>query len=496
MHILALDIGTTSMRGILYDENFQVLTVQSVQTPSLVGSTAEIIEQAPEVYLKGITSICKEVSANFKVDAIALTAFRSALTMVDHDGNALRNFIMWQDTRNEEICRNLEAANRWIYPSCGAMVNTVFTGTKLMWIHKNEPDIYRKAYKAVIVPDYILHFMTGEFKTDRTYGSRTLLMDIQTLNWSKDLLRLMCLDENKLCELIQQGSIAGCTQHSFARLTGIAEGTPVISAGGDQQCSALGLGVMDDRTLEVNSGTGSFVISISDKPVLDKMEIICNVAAIPGKYIQEANVISCASALNWLVREYFPECCSGQHIDYSQINAIAEHTPVGANGLYLVPHFQGCGSRDWSPKALACFYGFSLSSHREDMIRAFYEGIAAEIAKSIEVLSQMNRRSKCIVVAGGLSSSDIYNQILSDMTSRTVICNVESIEATALGACISATVALGVYPDYHLAYERAQRDKERKCYHPNPQNAMFYADYINRTEVIYRVLRNLAPEKY
>lgn len=487
MNILALDIGTTSMRGILFDDCGSVLHTHTVPTPLLFEGDGGAIEQRPQAYTDGTLAICRAIAATEKVDALSITAFRSAPTLVTRQGDALCNFIMWQDTRNSDICNRLRHADDDVRQTCGASVNTVFTGAKLTWLKENRPELYARAYKAMVVPDYVVRFMTGVFATDRTYGSRTLLMNLHTLQWDARMCALFGIDMEKLCPLRDQGSVIGRIHRPFSQMTGIAEGTPVISAGGDQQCGALGLGVMDNTTIEVNSGTGSFVISLTDKPYLDSPSILCNAAAIPGMYTLEMNIISSASAVNWLMQSFFPECW-GEEPDFDAFNRMAGESPPGANGLYAVPHFQGCGSRDWNPQAKAGFWGFTLSSQRSDLARALYEGIAAEIAKSIDMLPETCRGAASIAVAGGLSKSNLYNQILCDMTGRTLK-RCLNTQATAMGAFLSAAVTLGLYRDYRDALSAVSPEVNCSVFLPNAENTRFYQGYKRMTEQLYQAAR-------
>ncbi len=491
MNILAVDVGTTSMRGILFSKSGTVLASASRLTPMIY--TGQWIEQDPDVFTGGLVSICTEIAALHPVDAISLTAFRSAPALVDRQEKALTRFIMWQDTRNKDICESLSPHNSHVHQKSGAVINTVFTATKIRWFRDHMPDIYQKAYKAMVVPDYMMLFMTGEFVTDHTYGSRSSLMNLRTLCWDDDLLEIFGVDKEKLCSLIPQGTVAGTVTEGFARLTGIPAGVPVVSAGGDQQCGALGLGVLDERTLEINSGTGSYIISLIGEPNFDNQSLICNVSAIQGKYTLESGVLASAAALNWLMRTFYPDIM-GEPPDYEAFNRLAASSPPGANGLYCLPHFQGCGTRRWDPDARAGFLGFTLSHTRGDMARALYEGICGEIVKSVQALPDICRRAEQVHIAGGLTGSGIFNRILCDMLDRPLI-KAGNAQATAIGAFVSAGVALHVFPDHAAGVKAARAGDATVRYTPDPQTARLYRNYLSDSEALFDSLSAFKARK-
>ena len=487
MNILVLDIGTTSMRGILYDQDGNELCQVSRLTPLIF--LDNYIEQDPLVLKDKLTEIVRETAASFTVDAISVTAFRSAPALIDKDGNPLSNFIMWQDTRNKEICERLEPMNPEIHQTVGARVNTVFTAAKITWFKEHLADAYRKACKALVVPDYLINVMTGAFTSETTYGSRTGVMNIHTLQYDEKMLSLYDLDPEKLPELRETGSIAGMTTAAFAEAAGVRAGIPVITTGGDQQNSALGLGELDHSSLVINCGTGSFIISLADQPYLDNPAIICNTSAIPGKYVLEANVLASAAALNWLLKEIFPELWQDGHPDFGRFHAIAGTSAPGANGVRIVPLFQGCGSRDWNPNARASFTHLSLGSTRADLGRAMLEGIAAEIVRSVKALPAQSRNAAQICIGGGLTKCELFDQILADMLGKTLI-RYDDAQATAIGSFISASVTLGLYPDYRSAFSAARSGAKVYTYTPDIQNFSLYQDVVKDTEAVYEALKN------
>ncbi len=487
MNILSLDIGTTSMRGILYSEEGNELGMKSCLTPLVF--RGEYIEQDPDVFTNALVEICKDVQQYGSVDAISLTAFRSAPTIVDENGKALANFIMWQDTRNKEICERIAPHNETLYQTTGAKVNAVFTASKITWFKENEPELYKKAYKAMIVPDYLIHHMTGVFSTDRTYGSRTSLMNIHTLEWDKGMCDLFNVDIDKLCPLVDQGTIVGHTHEAFEKETGIPAGVPVISAGGDQQCSALGLGELDTSSFVINCGTGSFIISLIDQPYMENPSMICNVASVRNKWTVESNVLSSAASLNWLIKELFPDLWNEGSPNFRKFNEIASTSPLGSNGVICVPLFQGCGTRDWNLDARASFSHISLGTTRADLARSMYEGIAAEIVKSVNALPESCHLADHVFIGGGLTKSDLFDQILCDMLGKKLL-RYEDAQATAIGAFASASVELGLYKNYQEALNAVRKDSVPFTFEPNMENHKAYQSYIEKTEKVYEVLNH------
>ena len=210
--IAVIDVGTSSMRGILYDgEPNPVFLRQSPYTPNFL--TPELVEQDPLTWKQSLVSILKELADyaaehSIKISAISLTSQRSSLIPVDREGNPLHHAVMWQDKRTVPICEELSSLDQEVFLLTGAKINPVFTATKITWLHRNRPEIFEKAYKTLVVPDYLNHVMTKEYRTDETYGSRSLMMNIRTRQWDRRLLEIFEADEEKLCELVPPLSAA------------------------------------------------------------------------------------------------------------------------------------------------------------------------------------------------------------------------------------------------------------------------------------------------
>ncbi|MDR2798584.1 MAG: hypothetical protein LBB80_09580 [Treponema sp.] len=462
MNILVIDIGTSSMRGILFSDTGEKLFSTQVQYQARYISKEEI-EQNVCDWQNAVTSIVKNIVETSKsVDAIAVSAQRSSIIAVDKDGSPLIPAIMWQDRRAADICRELEAHNRTIFERSGAKVNLVFSGCKMAWIKRNKPEIYNKVYKFVNIPEYIFYYMTGEYNTDHTYGSRSNLMNLRERKWDKTLLDLFNITEDFLCVLNEPGSIVGKTRKKFSSLTGLQAGVPVITTGGDQQCAALGQGVYKEGVLSVVLGTGGYLVThLETVPPDLKEDLICNCAALPNKYILEANILTCSSAFDWFYRNFYD---SGK-TTIKMLDEELEHEYRKENSSIVLPFFQGRTTPDWNSAAKAVFANISLSTTRSELLTSLIEGICLKISNNIRLIRQYTD-IKQVVVSGGLSNSKIINQIFSDVTGLKLV-HLENTESTSIGALITALCAFRIFDNPEQAFSKLRGNDVKDEFVPN-----------------------------
>lgn len=484
MNFLILDVGTSSMRGILFGQNGEQLhTVQKeYQVITLENGW---IEQNPLDFKDSMTEIVRE-TAEFAagngetVDAVALTSQRSSVIPVDKDGNHLYNALMWQDKRTVPICQEMEPYHREIFERCGSRVNPVFSGTKMKWLRQNRPDIYEKAYKLIVIPDYLVYHMTGNFYTDHTYGSRSLLMNLKTRAWDPRLLELMEVEEEKLCELKEPGSIMGYTTEKFAEETGLPAGIPVISAGGDQQCGMLGQGVVEEGQVSLTLGTGGFLLTTCHSvPENLDWNVVCNASSAEGEYILEANMLTCTSAMEWFKRNFYRE----EKDFYGRMNTILKEIPAGSHGCRVLPYFQGRSTPDWNSGATASFCNITLNTSREDMLKALLESICMEIQNNIASFEEYVPIEK-ILINGGLSKSEAFNQMQAEIYGKHIV-RMENAESTAIGALMTAAVAMGQYRDMKEAFSVIRSGSRSEEYEPHPEIHEIYEGLQREMNTLY-----------
>lgn len=461
MGIAVLDIGTSSMRGILYSETGEKLFLRQISY-SPIYMEHNRVEQAPSDWKTAMEQVMKACAEYGKahgesIECVSLTSQRSSLIPVDGDGNPMGRAIMWQDKRCREIWDELEPSKEKIFILTGCRINPVFSGPKMLWFRRFHPDLYEKAARLVVIPDFILHEMTGSWATDATYGSRSLLMNLRTREWDEELLKLFHIDRDKLCPILEPGTIAGHVSKECGERTGLPEGIPVVSAGGDQQCAALGLGVVSGGSVEVSAGTGAFIMAVCSKVPDDlKENIICNVSAIPGQYILESSILSCASVFNWFMRLCYGMNENNREDVYQTVNREIELSLKKGEGAVVLPLFQGRGTPDWNSRAKGSFHNLTMETERGDIGRAILEGLAFEIAVNMDVIKGYAGEPGEIHACGGLLNSPVFCRILSAAIGRAVRSYSDN-EATAIGAWMSGAVALGAYPDHKAAFAQVRK---------------------------------------
>lgn len=488
-YILALDVGTSSTRAVIYADDGTVHFSHGFEYHSEYPQPLHV-EQNPASWTEAADAVLSAAAGFMRhngvsIEGIAVTSQRSSLIPVDSRGRYLRRAIMWQDKRNIDTCRELVDRHglEYFHRKTGLRVNPLFILTKLVWLKKNQPDIFNGASRFVGVQDYVVHYLTGSYKTDWTQGSRTMLMDLARFQWDPELLAMAGVGEERLCELVAPGSVAGELTPVVAAATGLPAGIPVVVAGGDQQCAALALGVIRPGVAEANTGTGSFVLAFSDQPVFEpECRVLCQASAWAGKWMLEAGIFNTGAIYRWFKERFCPELREREDA-YHLMNKEAAKAPAGANGVVMLPHFEGSMAPNWNPAAKGIFFNLGLGTTRGEMLRAIQDGIAMEIRENLQLIQSVSHDIDEVSVAGGMCRSDVFCRIQASAYNKRVI-RYDNPEASSLGACMVAAPALGLYDSLDQAFERMHSNISVSM-EPDPEEVMSYDKLAVRRKLLY-----------
>lgn len=490
-YIITIDIGTMSLKTTIYDITGKNV-FEATKEYSAIYLPEGLVEQDPNDWKVAILETFGKTSEYLKnnqldILAISVTSQRASVIPVDKNGNVLYNAITWQDKRSQSIVTKLleKMSLKEMYLKTGLRANPYFSMPKMVWIKENKPEIYEKTYKFLGVQDYVIHLLTNEFKTDVSQAARTMLLDITNFKWSTTMLELSGIDANKLCDLLPPGGVAGNLTDEFTQMLGLDSSVPVIMAGGDQQNAAIALNILSEGKAEANTGTGSFVIAYSNKPVFDeKARVLCSASSIPGKWIIEAGIFNTGAIYRWFRNEFYAQFGG----NYQLMNKEIDESPIGANGVMLIPHFEGSAAPYWNPFAKGMFFNLSLGTKRGDMCRAIFEGVAMEIAENLKLMENVAGSIDTVSVAGGMTRSETFNQIQADIYNKKIV-NYTNSEATALGALISACVTLDIYKDYNEAFDKIV-GHDSITISPKQENHEKYAKLIVLKNDLYNAIND------
>ena len=235
--VITVDIGTTSMRAMLFDADGHILHVHQCETVPQSFNDGRV-EQDPAIWPTTLCTVlksCHDAAAPKAVlpQCISVTAQRSSVIALDADAQPLFPAIMWQDRRTADLAREMEDCNRLVFGRTGLKISPIFSAIKMRWLRRERPDIWQKTHKMIGIQDWVIYHLCGRFVTDHTFGSRTNLFDLEKREWDAELLKLFGVERRMLCDLVAPGSIVGGLTAEMAALTGLPGGLPIVSAGGD-----------------------------------------------------------------------------------------------------------------------------------------------------------------------------------------------------------------------------------------------------------------------
>lgn len=490
--IVTVDIGSTSMRAIHHDTQGKVLhKCRRLTIPKYFEDKR--VELDAREFVRELMSLLKESydyanSNRLNILAISVTSQRSSVVPVDTKGQPLAPFIMWHDKRTVPICKEMVAQEDRVYELTGLKITPVLSAVKMTWLRREMGDVYAKTAKMLGIQDVAIYALCGEFVTDESLASNTNLLNIYSRKWDQELLDIFSVKRNHLCDLVPVGSVCGKTTRELEQLTGIPQNTKVITAGGDQQCAALGLGIITEGKLKCTTGTGSYLIAHSDTPIIDeKKRFLCKIGAIPGSYNLEAGMLTTGTVYRWFLEQFYKGKAESA---IQEVNREVLTSPPGANGVLLLPHFEGSGAPHWNPDDCGVFYRLKLSTTRADMARAVLEGIVMAMGENIAAFKEKLGHISSVSVSGGMTKFSAYNQLQADIYGADVVLHLNR-ESTSLGAWISAAVTCGLYDSYKKAFETIQPPGSETLFTPDYDMLEFYQQLNKKRAHLYHTLQQL-----
>lgn len=463
-YILSLDQGTTSSRCIIYDKKGNMISVAQKEFNQIYPKDGWVEHDAMEIWSTQM-GVAQEallkIGCTYRdIEAIGITNQRETTVVWDKEtGIPVYNAIVWQCRRTAEYCDSLisEGYKDMIRSKTGLFIDAYFSGTKLKWILDNVPGAREKALEGKLlfgtIETWLIWNMTGGkvHITDYSNASRTMMFNINTLEWDDEILSLLDIPKIMLPDVKPSSCIYGETVDTIF-------GGPIKIAGaaGDQQAALFGQTCFEVGESKNTYGTGCFLLmNTGEKPVFSKNGLVTTIAwGLDGKvnYALEGSVFVCGAAIQWLRDEL-------NILEKSSDSEAMATSVEDSCGLYVVPAFVGLGAPYWDPYARGAVFGITRGANKNHLVRATLESLAYQTNDLIDAMAEdLEGGITSLKVDGGACSNDFLMQFQADILD----CHVERpvcIETTSLGAAYLAGLAVGYWKSKEDVLENWQIDK-------------------------------------
>ena len=449
-YILALDQGTSSSRAIVFDRHGRTMAVSQKEFTQIFPKPGWVEHNPMEIWSSQASVIAEAITSidinGLNLAAIGITNQRETTIVWDAEtGTPVYNAIVWQDRRTSEYCDSLKRDGRTdlIRSKTGLIIDAYFSATKIRWILENVPGARQKAEEGKLrfgtVDTWLIWMLTrGEVHvTDVSNASRTMLFNIHTLQWDKELLQLFDIPESMMPQVKSSSEVYG-----YTKTTLFAHEVPVAGIAGDQQAALFGQMCTEAGSVKNTYGTGCFLLMNSgERPIMSSNNLLTTIAWKIGdkvNYALEGSIFVAGSVVQWL-RDGIGIIRSS-----SEVEELAASVPDNG-GVYFVPALTGLGAPHWDQYAKGSIYGISRGTKGAHIARAALEGIAFQ---TMDIVNAMQKDAgitlKELKVDGGASRNNLLMQFQADILGTSVI-RPTVTETTALGAAYLAGLAVGYW---------------------------------------------------
>ena len=463
-YILALDQGTSSSRAIVFDEKGTTCAVAQREFRQIFPQSGWVEHDPHEIWASQASVIAEAISImdinGLNLAGIGITNQRETTIVWDSETEEpIYNAIVWQDRRTSDYCDELkkQGLTDMIRQKTGLIIDAYFSATKIKWILDNVAGARKRAEKGKLmfgtVDTWLIWRLTrGEVHvTDVSNASRTMLFNINTLDWDQELLDLFGIPRSMMPEVKSSSEVYGHTKTTI-----FAHKVPISGIAGDQQAALFGQMCTEPGMVKNTYGTGCFLLMNSgEKPILSKNNLITTVAWKIGdvvNYALEGSIFVGGSVVQWL-RDGLGVIKSS-----SEVEALASQVP-DTNGVYFVPALTGLGAPWWDQYARGTITGISRGTTTAHIARAALEGIAYQ---TMDITNAMSRDAgvplKELKVDGGASRNNLLMQFQADILGTKVI-RPQVVETTAMGAAYLAGLAVGYWSSIDEIRKQWQVDR-------------------------------------
>lgn len=487
-YVLAIDLGTSSVRAMIADEQGNIVCKEQIKYDVIVVSKY-MQEQNPDEIYEHFIAVAKSCIENAHIDtrqikAIAFSSQMYNIFPVDLQGRPLYNMILWSDSRSEEQAERLAMiyGKNYLYESTGCPLNSMYPLSKIMWLRENEEETVKKTYKFISIKEYILAKMTGKYIVDYSMASSTGIFNIHTLQWDNKALGMLALEKEQFSEPVSGLECFAFTNSELRNKLELLEDIQVVSAGGDGPLANIGSAAYDEGCINVDLGTSGAARVITHNCVVDAEQRMWTYAVTENSWVYGGILSNAGNGYHWLIRNIaeFAYAKSLEEI-YEVVDKKVLKLPPAQDSLLFIPYLIKCRSPYWDDKVKATIYGLTHEHTFVDIVKSYLESIGFDLFSLVNIINEQVRVLPRIILTGGLAKSSIICQLLADILGKEIV-TLQSSEGSIMGAAIFGLKAVGVLKKLHF-------DKEPEVLQSYTPSMKQHIEY-QKKYVKYAKLRN------
>lgn len=496
---ISLDLGTSNVKGAAFDVYGNEIAFESIEY-NLYTPCNGFVENDIDTYWSKVLLILNNITKKLgkrkkNVRSISTCSQGETIVPVDKKIIPLCNAIVWIDTRSTaeaiEISNNFnlkEMYERTGYP----LVDPSWPATKVLWLRKNKPNLFKKTYKFLLLEDYIIYKLSSEIIGEASVYNSSYYYDIKKFEYIDSMLDFIGAKRELFPNVVSPGTIIGKITQDIAALTGLSKSTKVVIGALDQVCGAVGVGnVIEGMVSETTGSTFAMIISTKEYFTNYNYKIPIVLHAVPDMYCLMPYSPTGGMVLKWFKDKFCAvESKFANHTGTSVfriIDELALTVPAGSEGLLLLPFLTGTSFPEYNADARGVFFNFGINHEKRHFIRSILESLGYIMRNVLEEIKALNNVEK-ILSAGGGAASKVWSQIKAD------ICGVkleipEYIETALLGSAILSMRALNFYNSLESACKNIIKTKD--SFIPNIENKEVYDKCFKKYKNLYLCVEKL-----
>lgn len=486
MLYIGIDLGTSAVKLLLMDEKGVIRKIVSRDYP-ISFPRPGWSEQNPEDWLRETFEGIRDLTAFFDKDAIAgigCCGQMHGLVILDENDKVIRPAILWNDGRTAVETDYLNSfIGKVRLSECTANIAFAgFTAPKLLWLKKHEPENFAKIRKIMLPKDYINYMLTGEFCTDVSDASGTLLFDVRNKCWSSEMAELCEVRAEQLPRICESFEQIGKLSASAANALGLSESVVVCAGAGDNAAAAVGTGTVGNARCNISLGTSGTVFISNKEFQVDPQNALHAFAHADGNFHLMGCMLSAASCNKWWQESIL------ETTQYKAEEDRITEDMLGRNRVFFLPYLMGERSPINDVNARGTFIGMSMDATRADMTLAMLEGVAFGIRDSMEIAEQLGIKPRRSKICGGGAKSALWRRIFANVLNMDID-TVETEEGPGYGGAILAAVACGEWNSVEEAANELVTIKD--TVHPTPETTELYEQRYKQFKQIYPAVKEL-----